>query len=59
MPSEVISRADTFDVYILNTMLEHEDYQHRVAEAKQGKGPMPTTLSQGEMQDMIKRAKEL
>ena len=38
-------------------MLEHEQYQQQVAEAKQGKRPMPTAMTQEQMQAMITRAR--
>lgn len=58
LPSEIISTADTFDVFILNTVLEYENYQYQKEQAKQGKAPMPTNMSQAQMKSMIERARQ-
>lgn len=52
LPSEVLTRADTLDVYILNTVVT---YQHQQAEAN-GEKPVPK-LTQKEMQAMIDRVR--
>lgn len=57
LPSDIIAKADTFDVFILNTVLEYENYQYQKEQAKQGKAPAPTNLTQQQMKDMIARAR--
>ena len=40
LPSEVLRRADTFDLYILDAALSFENYHHKKAN-NNGKEPVP------------------
>jgi hypothetical protein len=40
LPSEIIRRADTFDLYIMDAALSFENYHHKKA-ANNGKEPIP------------------
>jgi hypothetical protein len=44
LPSEVISRGNTFDLYIMDCALTFEDYHHKKAMNK-GKEPAPQYTS--------------
>lgn len=36
LPSEVVKRADTFDLYVMDVVMSWEQYQHKKATAKKG-----------------------
>lgn len=58
LPSEVIQRADVFDMYVMDTALAWEQYCNQQAEAKSRGGPPPAPkLSEGEMLKMMERVK--
>lgn len=40
LPSEVLGRANTFDLYILDAALAFENYQHKKA-MNNGRDPLP------------------
>jgi hypothetical protein len=44
LPSEVIGRANTFDLYIMDAALTFENYQHKKA-MNGGKDPIPDYTS--------------
>jgi hypothetical protein len=55
LPSEVLERGTTFDLYVLDTATRYIKYQQELAE---GRAVKPEhKLSQQEMLDMIKRAR--
>lgn len=53
LPSEILDRASTFDLVVMDAALGHENYQRDLAE---GKKPQPQ-LDQKSMLDMIERAR--
>jgi hypothetical protein len=56
LPSEVISRANTFDLYIMDAALTFENYHHKKA-MNNGREPMPD-YNVDELQQMMNKAKE-
>ena len=59
LPSEVMERANTFDLYVMDIATRYERYQQQKSQDGFGKGPptpkrMPSTK---EMMEMLKRAK--
>ena len=36
LPSEVIMKADTFDLYVMDAVMSWESYQHKKANSKKG-----------------------
>lgn len=56
LPSEVLKKADTFDLYILDAALTFEQYHHKKA-MNNGKTPTPdyTTKELLEMLDKVKQ----
>jgi hypothetical protein len=60
LPSEALERASTFDLYVLDVSSRWVKYQQDMADSKQkGVAPPPAkNLSQQQMMDMIKRARE-
>lgn len=58
LPSELISKGDTFDVFIINVILEHQQYLAEVEQAKQeGRAPPAKKLTQEQMKAMIERVR--
>jgi hypothetical protein len=60
LPSEVMARATTFDLYVLDVHTKWVKYQHEQEKAKgEGKtiAPRAPQLSQQQMLDMIKRTR--
>jgi hypothetical protein len=41
LPSEVLTRADTFDLYIMDAALTFENYHNKKANSKNGRAPIP------------------
>jgi len=41
LPSEVLVRADTFDLYIMDAALTFENYHNKKANSKNGRAPVP------------------
>lgn len=41
LPSEVLRRADTFDLYIMDAALTFESYHNKKANSKNGMAPPP------------------
>lgn len=54
LPSEVLKRADTFDVYILDAVMTFEDYYNKKAKSKNGLGPVPE-FTQDELLAMMEK----
>lgn len=54
LPSEVIKRADTFDLYILDAALSFEKYHHEKAS---GKKTVPD-LTQDELVNIFNKGKQ-
>lgn len=54
LPSEVIKRADTFDLYILDAALSFEKYHH---EKSSGKKTVPD-LTQDELVNIFNKGKQ-
>jgi hypothetical protein len=65
LPSEVMSRATTFDLYVLDVHTKWVKYQHEQEKAKQKGGPAQANLprapklSEKKMLDMIKQARSV
>ena len=57
LPSEVIGRANTFDLYIMDIALTFENYHHKKS-MNGGKEPIPD-YTQDELMAMIKKNKEM
>ena len=55
LPSEVIERSTTFDLYVMDISSRYQSYQYDKANGNAPKSKMP---SQEEMIQMIKRARE-
>jgi hypothetical protein len=51
LPSQVISQADTFDLYILDAAMSFEHYHNK--KASTGKEPVPD-YSQDELQEILR-----
>lgn len=56
LPSEILSRGNTFDLYIMDCALTFENYHHKKA-MNDGKDPIPdyTTDELQQMLDKVKR----
>jgi hypothetical protein len=60
LPTEVLERATTFDLYVLDVHTRWVKYQHEQEKARyEGRGNLPKVpkLSQQQMLDMIKRTR--
>lgn len=59
LPSEVMERGNTFDLYVMDIATRYEKYQHQKSQDGFGKaGPTPKRMpSKQEMMDMLMRAK--
>lgn len=58
LPSEVIQRADVFDMYVMDTALAWEQYCQQAAEARANGAAKPApNLSQEQMLKMLERVK--
>lgn len=53
LPSEILDRASTFDLVIMDAALGYENFQHDTAN---GKKHVPK-LSQAEMMDMMRKVR--
>lgn len=51
LPSEVLSRASTLDLYIMDVAMSWHDHQHRKATGQ------PQDFTKEEMQEMLARAR--
>jgi hypothetical protein len=55
LPSEVLRKADTFDLYIIDAALTYESYQHKKA---MNKGQVPPEMySNDQLIEMFKKGK--
>jgi hypothetical protein len=57
LPSEVIGRANTFDLYIMDMALTFENYHHKKS-MNNGKEPIPD-YTQDELMEMLRKNKEM
>lgn len=57
LPSEVLARADTFDLFVLDLGAKWANRQHVIASGKVPEPPVKK-LSLQEMVDLVQRAKE-
>lgn len=55
LPSEVLNRSNTFDLYIMDAALTFENYQHKKA-MNNGKEPIDN-YSTDELQAMLKKVR--
>jgi len=59
LPSEALSRATTFDLYVLDISTKWSNYQHAKMESERTGKPMtPPKLSEDRMLGMIRRVRE-
>lgn len=58
LPSEILANATTFDLLVANTGIQWQQKQQEDAEAEASGKPKAQKLTQQEMLDMIKRARE-
>lgn len=56
LPSEVIKRGNTFDLYIMDAALTFENYHNQKA-ANNGKPPVPD-YTQEELMEIMNKAKQ-
>ena len=60
LPSEVMAQATTFDLTVGQLAVDYKNYTYEVEKRKQNGQAMPAPrLTQEQMQDMMKKAKEL
>ena len=55
LPSEVLNRSSTFDLYVMDAAISFENYQTKKAN-NNGKDPIPDYTTE-ELQAMIKKVK--
>jgi len=60
LPSEIVRKGDTFDVYVLMQALTIRSYHDRKADAMQTgtTPPLKKNYSQDELQDIVNRSKQ-
>lgn len=56
LPSEVIQRGNTFDLYIMDCALTFENYHHKKA-MNNGRDPIPD-YTQDELMTLLNKAKQ-
>lgn len=56
LPSEVLNRSNTFDLYIMDAALTFENYEHKKA-MNGGKDPIPD-YNTDQLQAMLKKVRE-
>lgn len=56
LPSQVISQADTFDLYIMDAAMSFEHYHNSKAN-NGGKAPVPD-FSQDELQEILRKSRD-
>lgn len=54
LPSQVLAKADTFDLYIMDAALTFEQYHNQKANSKNGLPPAPN-LSTEELYELMKK----
>ena len=52
LPSEVMNRASTFDIYVMDAALSYQNYQRKKQEGK-----LAEELSTDELQEMMRKAR--
>jgi hypothetical protein len=58
LPSEVLARGDTLDLFILNTAIAIQNYHRELEQAKEnGTQPPKRNLSQDAMKQMIQKVR--
>jgi hypothetical protein len=57
LPSEVLKRSDTFDLYIMDAALSFEQYHHKKA-MNNGKEPIQDYITQEQLVQIAQRADE-
>jgi hypothetical protein len=57
LPSEVLKRSDTFDLYIMDAALSFEQYHHKKA-MNNGKEPIQDYITQEQLLQIAQRADE-
>jgi hypothetical protein len=55
LPSEILSRANTFDLYIMDASLTFENYHHKKA-MNNDKDPIPD-FTTNELQDILNKSR--
>jgi hypothetical protein len=56
LPSEVLERSNTFDLYIMDASMTFENYHHKKA-ANNGREPIPD-FTIDELQQLLDKSKE-
>ena len=58
LPSKILQEGDTFDVFIINSAIDIQQYEQKVAEAyREGKPKPPPRMSQDVLKAMLERAR--
>lgn len=58
LPSEVLARADSVDVYVMDAALSYRKYLEEDELHKQGKGPKPVpVVPQEKLQEILNRVR--
>jgi hypothetical protein len=59
LPSEVLLKADSLDVYVMDAALSYKNYQEQEHLHKQGKGDKPVpNIPVNKLEEMIKSVRE-
>jgi hypothetical protein len=59
LPSEVLLKADSLDVYVMDAALSYRNYQEQEHLHKQGKGDKPVpNIPVNKLEEMIKSVRE-
>jgi hypothetical protein len=58
LPSEVLSKADSVDIYVMDAALTYRKYMEDEELHKSGKGPKPTpVVPEVQLQEMLSRVR--
>lgn len=55
LPSDVLEKANTFDLYVMDAVLSWEQYQHKKANSKSGQ--VVPDLTQSELEEIFYKGK--
>lgn len=53
LPSEIMTRATTFDIYVMDAALSYKNYQQKKQEGK-----LAENLSTDELQEIMRKARD-
>ena len=54
LPSEIVNRGSTFDLYVMDAAMSYHNYQHNKAQNKVD----PNSYTHDEMLEMIRKARD-